>query len=256
MDKHYNPVIFNRLQCLVEQRDWQGILVYLNWLTHAHFRTAGYILGERLLPMLGEADAWALVSILVAYDAKAFLVTMLKTVAERLKSGTLHLRSHGARVFWEQLRAGNKVLSGIAVPLPLTEQAQESGTTTDVNIQKALSRLLPAMTKYEDVQWLFRKFGVEEGEKRIPYLLRTPTQPVAYALFHTVKFVDHDRSLLIRIVHFLMKQNDGLSFNLASLLKTYYGLDEVKGTFSLRIEPYQLARIERSYSAFCQLVKF
>jgi hypothetical protein len=51
-----------------------------------------------------------------------------------------------------------------------------------------------------------------------------------------------------------MKRGDGLSFNLASLIKAYFGLDELKGTFSLRLKPYELARIESSYKAFCDKI--
>ena len=50
----------------------------------------------------------------------------------------------------------------------------------------------------------------------------------------------------------LMRRGDALGFNLASLLKAYYGLDALKGTFSLNIQPYQLARLSADYRAFCQ----
>jgi len=78
--------------------------------------------------------------------------------------------------------------------------------------------------------------------------------PVFYVLFHTLKYVEHDRSILIRTVYFLMKRGDDRSFNFASLLRSYFGLEEVKGTFSLKIEPYQLARLEGSYEAFSQSI--
>jgi hypothetical protein len=42
---------------------------------------------------------------------------------------------------------------------------------------------------------------------------------------------------------------------MASLLRLSFGLEEVRGTFSLSLEPYQLARIEQSYDAFLQTMK-
>jgi hypothetical protein len=53
------------------------------------------------------------------------------------------------------------------------------------------------------------------------------------------------------VAYFLMKRGDALSFNLASLMKEYFGLEEMKGTFSLRLKPFELARLETSYRAFC-----
>ena len=67
--------------------------------------------------------------------------------------------------------------------------------------------------------------------------------------------MEHDKPLLIRTCHFLMKRGDGLSFSMASLLRLSFGFEEVRGTFSLSLEPYQLARIEQNYEAFLQTIK-
>ena len=230
-DKHYKPGISRRLQGLAVQKDWEGLRAYLSGLSNAQFRTAGYILGERLVPEMAEGDAWEMVTVLVTFQSKAFLVTMLKAVADGLRKGRLHLHSAGCREF-----------------LTLVEQ-----NVTDT--QKTLLWLLPEAGRAEDIGWLFRKTGVEEGEPRIPYLLRTPTLASAYALFRTLRHAEHDRAVLVRTARLLMKRGDGMAFNLASLLRTYYGLDEVAGIFSLHIEPYQLARIESSFDAFCEVMR-
>jgi hypothetical protein len=53
-----------------------------------------------------------------------------------------------------------------------------------------------------------------------------------------------------------MKRGDSQSFNLASLLRLSFGLEEVRGTFSLSLEPYQLSRVEQNYDAFVQVMTF
>ncbi|MBQ8969465.1 MAG: hypothetical protein IJ064_07035 [Bacteroidaceae bacterium] len=156
---------------------------------------------------------------------------MLKAIYEGLTSGSLHLRSNGSKIFLVQVK------------------------DHPLDVQKTLLKLLPAMRRPEDVIWLFRQLEMEEGEPRLPYLMRTPTLPSAYVLFRTLHYIEHDRALLVRMAHFLMKRGDGPSFNLASLMKVYYGLDELKGTFSLRLEPFQLARIDNSYDAFCEIMR-
>lgn len=79
---------------------------------------------------------------------------------------------------------------------------------------------------------------------------------VHFLLLRALRYVEHDRALLIRTCYFLMKAGDALSFNMAALLRTYFALEEVRGTFSLSLKPYELARIEQSYDAFLQAVRF
>lgn len=231
MDKHYTPALYGRLQTLATQRDWQGLSSYLGGLSNAHFRTAGYMLGERVMPTLMEADAWEMASELIRYNDKAFLVTMMKAIAEGLRSDRLHLRTSGCHTLLAQLKPNA------------------------INVQKTLVALLPVVERPEDVQWLMGKLEMEKAESRIALLIRIPTLPCSFMLFHTLRFVEHNRPLLIRTALFLIKRDDDLSFNLASLIKAYYDLEEVKGTFSLRLEPYKLARIENSYEAFCEAMR-
>lgn len=217
---------------------------YVSHLSNAGRRVAGYMLGERILPALDETGAWQLTGILVETDARAFLVTMMKGMIVRLEQGTADIRSEGAQHFWNQLRSAQA---------RLRQNGQIEGMSTDV--QKTLQQVLPVVKTSEDVDWLFVALGVEEGAVRLPVLVRVSTLPASYALFRTLKFVEHDRPLLVRLTWFLMKRGDGLSFNLASLLKAYYGLDEVRGTFSLHLEPFQLARLDSSYAAFAQAMR-
>lgn len=230
-DKHYHPAVAQRLQSFVSLHDWTGLIPYLESLSNSQFRTAGYMLGEHYAPLMAENDLWEMTIALVERNAKAFLGTMLKAISQGLTEDRLHLHSNGAKAF-------------------LSLVAQQP-----VDRQKALQALLPVVSKPEDVNWLFRRMAVDDGEPRLPYLLRINTLPAGYALFRSTKYVDHNRPLLLRLTYFLMKRGDALGFNLASLLRTTYGLDEVSGVFSLRIEPYQLARIENSYEAFCEAMR-
>ena len=230
-DKHYHPAVAQRLHAFVSLHDWTGLIPYLESLSNSQFRTAGYMLGEHYAPLMAENDLWEMTIALVERNAKAFLGTMLKAISQGLTEDRLHLHSNGAKAF-------------------LSLVAQQP-----VDRQKALQALLPVVSKPEDVNWLFRRMAVDDGEPRLPYLMRINTLPAGYALFRSTKYVDHNRPLLLRLTYFLMKRGDALGFNLASLLRTTYGLDEVSGVFSLRIEPYQLARIENSYKAFCEAMR-
>ena len=231
MESHYSPAIARQLQTLADQGQWQGFPSYLSTLSNAQFRTAGYIIGERLVPSLTASDAWELIAILTDYNARAFLVTLLKPIAQRLIQGSLSLSDEGCHTLMKRL-------------------AQNS-----IDASKTLQQLLPVLRQPSEVQQLFTLLSVEEGGVRVRHLLNVATMPASYCLFQTLRYADHDRPFLLRVTRFLVRRGDGLAFNLASLLRTYYGLDEVQGTFSLNIEPYQLARLATSYEAFCQAMR-
>ena len=226
MDKHYDASILKRVEMLVGESDWQGLVDYVDGLSNARFRTAGYMIGERIVPKLDETAVWQLTMRLTEHNSKAFLVTMMKAVALRLRQGTMLLRSSGSRAFLAMVREN------------------------EVDRQKVMTELLPVVENHEDVGWLLGKLGVEEGRERLVALLRVPTTAAAFTLFRTLHYIEHDRVMLVRTARFLMQRGDAMGFNLASLVRTYYGLDEVTGTFSLHIEPYELARLANSYDAF------
>ena len=47
-----------------------------------------------------------------------------------------------------------------------------------------------------------------------------------------------------------MKRKDDLSYNMASILRTYFGLSEIQGQLSLKVEEYELSYLESSFEKF------
>ncbi len=223
-DKHYNPAIEARLRGLIASRDWTGVLRYLATLSHSSFRTAGYMLGETLMQPLSDTDFWTFAEALVRSNSKAFLVTLLKGAILR----GVDVDSAGFASFCAAIREG------------------------ETDVRKTLLLLLPQMSDPQSVSTLFSLLDVADAEKRVSFLLRVPTPAASFVLLLTLRSLDHNRQVLLRTVAYLMKRGDDRSFNLASLLKTYFGLEEVRGTFSRPVEPYQLARLDSSYEAFCE----
>ncbi len=179
------------------------------------------------MPPLPTADFWALARELYLYASKAFLVTVLKCSVLRGVETT----SEGYISFLSTLRT----------------------TGTGEDVRKTLLTLLPALGSPQDITALFDSLALRDAESRLPYLLRVPTDASSYVLLLTLRTLDHDRGLLVRTVNYVMKRGDDRSFNLASLLKTYFGLDEIGGTFSRPVAPYELSRLaEGGYEAFRQ----
>ena len=217
----------------------QQLLAYLAEMSNAQFRNASRVLGERLLPSVGNDVFWQNFSTLFLSDRKAYLGTLLKALV-------LRLSPRGAEVTTNRLEE-----SGIWG----SEFVSVCSELTDTDRKKMLLALLPLFVSPSDAERLLLQCGLKEGSAWIPFLLQVQSRPCYFLLLKALRYVEHDKPLLIRTCHFLMKRGDGLSFSMASLLRLSFGLEEVRGTFSLSLEPYQLARIEQSYDAFLQTMK-
>lgn len=224
-DVHYSMQLDKRIKPLVLNEVHSGLIELLNSFSHSQFRTAVYMIGERYALELSVDAFWRLFLLLVQRDAKAFLVVMLKALVQRMERDDASIEDSGF----------------IAL----------CGLMNEVDRQKTLAFLLPNLKNDEQVRHLFDLFQLESHDW-IPYLIKVNTLPCAFVLFSSLRYIEHERDYLVRIAYYLMKRGDGLSFNLASLMKAYFGLEELKGTFSLQLKPFELARLETSYKAFCE----
>ncbi|MGN0672302.1 MAG: hypothetical protein ACI4KE_06675 [Anaerovoracaceae bacterium] len=226
----FNSVLYTRLNMTLSEGGCAALPSFLDSLSVSQFRTAGYILGDRVALEVEPECFWELFLTLVSYDNRAFLVTMLHALAERLKKGDISLED-----------------KGFVSLVPFL---------TEIDTDKVLFHLLPIQTEPMSVLLLLDNLHVNNIQKRIRLLLPSATIPCAYVLFRTLRYVEHDHSLLLRVANSLIKQGDSVSFNLASIIKEFFGLNELKGTFSLRMQPWELSRIENSYEAFYQVISF
>lgn len=218
----------------------EQLLTYLDGLSNSQFRMASQVLGEKLLVELEDQYFWNAFKYLFLYNRKAYLGTLLKALASRISFNGVSVDSK------EFDRCG---IWGDDFSLVC-------GNLTDTDRKKVFISLLPLFNNPIDIERLFAQCGLKERSLWIPFLLQVTSKPCAFLLLKALRYVEHDRDLLIRTCHFLMKKGDEQNFNLASLLRLSFGLEEVRGTFSLSLEPYQLARIEQNYDAFLQVMRF
>lgn len=228
-DVHFNFMLNQRLHPLITSRMYDDLIVVLKSLSNAQFRVAGYMIGERYAMELENGEFWAVMERLVSFNTKAFLVTMLKALRVRMKEGKSSVKDNGMRDFCSILN--------------------------EIDRQKTLKYILPDIDNIEDIEQFFCLLGYENRSEWIPYLLQSTSIPCYFELFSSLRYVEEDHGYLVRIASFLIKKGDSLSFNLASLMKAYFGLDELKGTFSLSLKPYQLSRLENSFQAFSEAMR-
>jgi len=187
------------------------------------------MLGERLLLDCPNHLYWQMTTALVHYDSRAYLITLMKTFLERMQRGTALLSdapfAHLASMF------------------------------NDIERQKVALLLLPALDSPAQVEQLFLVLGIPKGREQMLYLVRIDTLPCLFLLLRSLRYIEHDHVEVLKVARQLMKRGTGSSFNLASIIRVAFGLEELSGTFSLRLQPYQIARLEQSYEAFCQSVE-
>ena len=227
-DRHYSKTIEQHLLQPLKDADSEGLVRLLSSFSRSEQRTAGYMLGERLLLDCPAELYWQMTEALVCYDSKAYLITLMKTFLLRLSRGTASLSD----VPFGHLAAG----------------------FNEVERQKVALLLLPELEQPKQVEQLFQLLGLAKGREQLVYLIRVDTLPCLFLLLRSLRYVEHDRAEVLKVARQLMKRGSGSSFNLASIVKVAFGLDELSGTFSLRLQPYQIARLEQSYEAFCQSV--
>lgn len=227
-DRHYSKTIEQKLLPPLQTEDAEGLVHLLDSLSRSEQRTAGYMLGERLLLECQPDVYWKMTDALVRCDSRAYLITLMKTFLVRWKQGTASLSDE-----------------------PL---AQLAASFNDVERQKVALLLLPEFDQPKQVEQLFHLLGISKGREQMVYLVRIDTLPCLFLLLRSLRYIEHDRSEVLKVARQLMKRGTGGSFNLASIIKVAFGLDELTGTFSLRLQPYQIARLEQSYEAFCQSV--
>ena len=213
---------------LVQAGDAEGLVRQLDAFSRSEQRTAGYMLGERLLCDCANEIFWKVTEALVSYDSRAYLITLMKTFLGRMERGTASISDK-----------------------PFVRLA---ASFNDIERQKVTLLLLPAFGQPEQVEQLFQIMGTAKGREQMVYLVRIDTLPCLFLLLRSLRYIEHDRKEVLQIARLLMKRGTGSSFNLASIIKVAFGLDELSGTFSLRLQPYQIAGLEHSYEAFCQSV--
>ena len=227
-DNHYSKTLEQKLTPPLLTRDAEGLMRLLDSFSRSEQRTAGYMLGERLLLDCPSDVYWQMTQALVCYNSRAYLITLMKTFLVRMERGTASLSD---KPFAELVASFN-----------------------DVERQKVVLLLLPALARPEQAEQLFRLMGIGKGREQMVYLVRIDTLPCLFLLLRSLRYIEHDRRELLQVAHQLMKRGTGKSFNLASIIKVAFGLEELTGTFSLRLQPYQVARLEQSYEAFCSSI--
>ena len=207
----HNSRLSARLQPLVAEADSSALSCLLNQLSHSEFRTASYMLAEELLPAITNPSAFmTLFFDIVPQKPKAYLGTFLKAAAKLHAKALLNLKDERLHQF--------------------------SAGCSDIDCRKILDSLLDEFAK--------------DTEFRLNALQRAETDLCYFLLFQNLRQEEENKDLIRHHYIVLLKKDNKRAYNMASIMRNYFDLHDLPGQFSLKLQNYELSRLEVSYETF------
>lgn len=224
----YNSRLQARLTEVIASASPQDLVAALDTLSVSDARTAGFLLSEILLPSLETARYWQYFICIVPTRPKQFLGTFLKAAVKSYQA--------------QRLQLSREVLQQFAT------------TASPIDLRKTIEALLPALRTTQEVLLLTKALGIVSTEKLAPFLIRAGTPPCYYHLFNLLKTIDTESAQLMTYARMLIDRGDHLSYNLVGIMRQYFDMRELTGTFSLQLPPYRLSRLDQSPESFIRIL--
>ena len=227
----YNLVLLRHIKSYVAVGDWDGLIRFFSKLSNSEFRTACNMMATEVAPQLADDDYWNCFRMLFADNPKAWLVTMLKA----------GLKKYAASSFLFQ----GPVLEGMC------HMISQEGRRIDE--RKLLQHILPVLKTPDEVELLLKYLQLDD-EPAARYLIECHTSPCYFALFQRMRRMDNQPEQLSLLCAELLRRDGDKAFNFVSIMRAYFGIERLNGQFSLRLQPYELSRLENGYDGFMKVM--
>ena len=209
----------------VGTRDWEGLDRMLRSLSNMEFRRMERVMREEVLTTLENGLFWETLLHIITYKRAAFL-SGATAVGHLAADGSLDFGTEAVKELYGHLKV----------------------TAPDALV-KVCNMMMPLMRTEEQVMELWNAFHIENEVTRLAMLLKVNSLLSYYLIFKTLKLIE-DKEVAKRCCMALIKRQDDRAFNAVSLIKAYFGLDDLPARFSLTIEQYELSHIDRDYETF------
>ena len=213
----------------VGTRDWEGLGRMLRSLSNMEFRRMERVMREEVLTELDNEAFWETLLHIIIYKRAGF-ISGATAVGHLATDGTLNFEAEGVKLLYEHLKE-----------------------TDEGSIVKLCNMMMPALRTEVQVMGLWSAFHVENEVTRLTMLLKVDSPLSYYLIFKTLKLIE-DKVVARKCCMSLIKRQDDRAFNAVCIIKAYFGLDDLPGRFSMKIEPYELSHIDRNYDTFCHVL--
>ena len=213
----------------IDARDWMGMERVLRSLSNMEFRRMERVMREEVLVALANDVFWETLLHIIIFKRAAFLSGVV-AVEHLAKDGTLNWACEHVERLYEHLKE-----------------------TDEGAIVKLCNMMLPKLKTESQVEGMFVAFHLENEVTRLSMLLKVDSPLSYYLIFKTLKLVE-DKVIARKCCMAMVKRHHDMSFNAVSLIKAYFGLDDLPARFSLNVEPYELSHIDRDFDNFLHVL--
>lgn len=215
---------------LICTHDWDGLAHTLQSLSNMDLRHMERVMREEVLTQLPNDLFWEALVHIIKYKRAAFITSVV--AAEHLvKDNTIDFSTENTQKLCEHLE-----------------------TSHPDSLVKLCNMVMPLLKTEEQANGLFVAFHIGDEVTRLRILLKTDTSLSYYLIFKTLKLIE-DKVIARKCCMALIKRQDDRAFNAVCLIKAYFGLDDLPGRFSLKIEQYELSHIDRNYETFVHVLE-
>jgi hypothetical protein len=219
-----------KVMSLISTHDWDGLAHTLQGLSNMELRRMERVMREEVLTQLPNDLFWETLLHIIKYKRAAFITSVV--AAEHLiKDHTINFNTVNTQKLYEHLE-----------------------TNHPVSLVKLCNMVMPMLQTEQQAIDLFTTFHIVDEVTRLGILLKTDTPLSYYLIFKTLKLIE-DKAIARKCCMALIKRQDDRAFNAVCLTKAYFGLDDLPGRFSLKIEQYELSHIDRNYETFVHVLE-
>ena len=211
----------------LDRHDYDGLLVMLQKLSNSELRRAERIVREEILACMDNSSYWKTFRFFVLFRPQGYLPCI---------SSIKHLADD------DSLDFNNEDVAAI------------SETLSEENISKLIGMAVAHLNSVEQITSLFDAFKFHNDSSCASVLIKQ-NKPVCYYMLFTTLKRHSDRKLCVSCVKYLLHRQTDMAYNMASILINYFGLHEIKGHLSLRIEPYEISYIDKSVENFFYMLE-
>ncbi|MBO4673740.1 MAG: hypothetical protein J5616_05270 [Bacteroidaceae bacterium] len=213
----------------VGTRDWDGLERMLRSLSNMEFRRMECVMREEVLTELENEVFWDTLLHIIIYKRAAF-ISGATAVGHLAQNGSLDFEVESVRRLYGHLQE-----------------------TDEASIVKMCNMMLPELLTEAQIMGMWQAFHVENEVTRLTMLLKVDSPLSYYLIFKTLKLIE-DKVVARKCSMSLIKRMDDRAFNAVCIIKTYFGLDDLPGRFSMKIEPYELSHIDRNFDTFVHVL--
>jgi len=214
---------------LVDARDWTGVERLLGSLSNMELRRMERVMREEVLTRLDNGLFWETLLHIIIYKRAAFLSGVV-AVEHLARDGTLDFGNEWVKRLYEYLRE-----------------------TNEESLVKLCSMMMPLLHTEKQVEGMFKALHVENEVTKLLVLLKVDSPLSYYLIFKTLKLIEN-KTIARKCCMAIIKRQNDMAYNAVSLIKAYFGLEDLPARFSLKVEEYELSHIDRNFDTFLHVL--